>query len=64
MKKIILIGSGVVVAAIIAAVVLVVLNLGGLIKTAVETYGPPITKTEVRLGSADISILSGSGSPG
>lgn len=62
MKKIILIGSGVVVAAIIAMVVLVVLNLGDLIKAAVEKYGPPITKTEVRLGSADISILSGSGS--
>ncbi|MBG0790754.1 MAG: hypothetical protein H0S80_09680 [Desulfovibrionaceae bacterium] len=62
MKKIILIGSGVVVAAIIAMIVLVVLNLGDLIKAAVEKYGPPITKTEVRLGSADISILSGSGS--
>jgi hypothetical protein len=62
MKKIILIGSGVVIAAVIALVVLVVLNLGGLIKTAVEKYGPPITKTEVRLGSADISVLSGSGS--
>jgi len=62
MKKIILIGSGVVVAAIIALIVLVVLNLGDLIKTAVEEYGPPITKTEVRLGSADISVLSGSGS--
>lgn len=62
MKKIILIGSGVAVAVIIAAVVLVVLNLGSLIKTAVETYGPPITKTDVRLGSADISVLSGSGS--
>lgn len=62
MKKFILIGSGVVVAAIVAIIVLIVLNLGGLIKTAVETYGPPITKTEVRLGSADISVLSGSGS--
>ena len=62
MKKIILIGSGVVVAAVIAMIVLVVLNLGGLIKTAVEKYGPPITKTEVRLGSASISVLSGSGS--
>ena len=62
MKKIVLIGSGVVVAAVIALVVLIVLNLGDLIKTAVEKYGPPITQTEVRLGSADISVLSGSGS--
>lgn len=62
MKKYIMIGSGVVVAAVIAMIVLVILNLGGIIKTAVETYGPPITKTEVQLGSADISVLSGSGS--
>ncbi len=61
MKKTILIGSGVVLAAIVVLIVLVVLNLGSLIKTAVEEYGPPITKTEVRLGSADISVLSGSG---
>nr|WP_321256363.1 AsmA family protein [uncultured Pseudodesulfovibrio sp.] len=62
MKKFIFIGIGVVTAAIIAVAVLVVLNLGDIIKTAVEKYGPPITKTEVKLGSADISILSGSGS--
>jgi hypothetical protein len=61
MKKYILIGAGVIVAGLITAVVLVILNLGDLIKTAVEEFGPPITKTEVRLGSADISVLSGSG---
>ncbi|WP_319583831.1 hypothetical protein [uncultured Pseudodesulfovibrio sp.] len=61
MKKYILIGSGVIVAGLITAIVLVILNLGDLIKTAVEEFGPPITKTEVRLGSADISVLSGSG---
>jgi len=61
MKKYILIGAGVIVAGLITAIVLVILNLGDLIKTAVEEFGPPITKTEVRLGSADISVLSGSG---
>ncbi|EGB16670.1 hypothetical protein DND132_3467 [Pseudodesulfovibrio mercurii] len=61
MKKYILIGAGVLVAGIITAIVLVILNLGDLIKTAVEEFGPPITKTEVRLGGADISVLSGSG---
>jgi uncharacterized protein involved in outer membrane biogenesis len=61
MKKYILIGAGVIVAGLITAIVLVILNLGDLIKTAVEEFGPPITKTEVRLGGADISILSGSG---
>jgi hypothetical protein len=61
MKKFILIGAGVLVAGVIAAVVLVILNLGSLVKTAVEEFGPPITKTEVRLDSADISVLSGSG---
>ncbi|NDV17891.1 hypothetical protein GO013_00470 [Pseudodesulfovibrio sp. JC047] len=61
MKKYMLIGIGTLLAAIIAVVILVVLNLGDIIKVAVEKYGPPITKTEVKLGSADISILSGSG---
>ncbi|WP_207262541.1 hypothetical protein [Desulfovibrio sp. Huiquan2017] len=61
MKKYIFIGAGVILAGIITAIVLVILNLGDLIKTAVEEFGPPITKTEVRLGSADISVLSGAG---
>jgi uncharacterized protein involved in outer membrane biogenesis len=34
-------------------------KIGPLIKTAVNTYGPPITKTEVRLGDVGISIFSG-----
>jgi len=62
MKKIFLIGGSAVVLGIIAMIVLAILNLGSIIKTATETYGPQITKTEVKLGSADISILSGSGS--
>ena len=61
MKKYIFIGSGVLVVAIIGMIVLAVMNLGSIIKTATEKYGPQITKTEVKLGSADISVLSGSG---
>jgi len=61
MKKYLLIGGGVIVVAVIAMIILAVMNLGSIIKTATETYGPKITQTEVKLGSADISILSGSG---
>lgn len=61
MKKYIGIGVGVIVVGVIGMIVLAVLNLGTLIKTATETIGPKITKTEVLLNSADISILSGSG---
>jgi len=61
MKKYIFIGVGAVIVGIITLIVLAVLNLGDLIKTVTEKYGPEITKTEVRLGSADISVLSGSG---
>jgi uncharacterized protein involved in outer membrane biogenesis len=59
MKKWILIGAGVVVAVIIVAVILIATNIGPMIKKAVNTYGPDITKTDVRLGDVDISLLSG-----
>lgn len=62
MKKYMLVGGGVLVLCIIGALMLVILNLGDVIKAAVNKYGPPITQTEVRLGSADISVLSGAGS--
>ncbi len=61
MKKYILIGAGALAVVVITMVVLVILNLGDVIKAAVEKFGPPITQTEVKLGSADISILNGSG---
>jgi len=59
MKKWILLGIGGLI--IIAIIVLVVgiSNLGPIIKKTVNTYGPEITKTEVRLGDVGISILSG-----
>lgn len=61
MSKYIYIGVGAIVFGVVGMIVLAVLNLGTLIKTATETVGPKLTQTEVRLDSADISILSGSG---
>jgi hypothetical protein len=58
MKKWLLIG-GVVVIILIIFLVVGVSNLGPLIKNAVNTYGPKITKTEMRLADVDISIFSG-----
>lgn len=62
MKKYILIGITVLLIGFFSIVFYGVMNLGELIKTATETYGPKITKTEVKLDSVDISILSGSSS--
>ena len=49
--------------AFLIVVVLVVsfLFLGSIVKKGVETVGPTITKTEMKLGSATLSVLSGSG---
>ena len=58
MKKLVLIGCAIV---IIIAVLLVAgfSNIGPIIKNAVNTYGPGMTKTEVRLGDVGISLFSG-----
>jgi len=61
MKKYMIIGIGGLLVVIIALIILAVLNLGALIKVAVEEVGPKLTQSEVKLGSADISFLSGSG---
>ena len=61
MKKIILIVAGVAVVAVIALVVILTLSLDSLVKKGVETVGPQITKTEMKLDKASISVLSGSG---
>lgn len=58
MKKWILIGAGAVVVIIIVGVILIASNLGPMIKTAVNTYGPGITKTKVSLGNVDVSLFS------
>ncbi len=46
---------------LIAAVVAVSLSLDKIIRHAVITAGPAITKVEVKLDSVDLSLLSGSG---
>lgn len=62
MKKVILIVAAVVVVLIIAGVVALTLSLDSLVKKGVETVGPKITQTEMKLEGANISVLSGSGS--
>jgi len=47
---------------VLGAILYIYLNLNTLIKTGVETAGPRITRTEVRLGSSNISIFDGKGS--
>jgi uncharacterized protein involved in outer membrane biogenesis len=64
MKKIIIgIGIGLVVILIIA-VVAIGLSLDRIVKTGVETFGPKLTKVDVKLDKVSISILSGSGKIG
>lgn len=62
MKKFIALGASVLVVLIIGLVVTVVLSINPIIEKAVNTFGPKITDTDVRLGSANVSFLSGSGS--
>ena len=58
MKKWILLGSGGLIAVIIIVLVVGVSNIGPMIKKTVNTYGPEMTKTEVRLGDVGVSLLS------
>jgi uncharacterized protein involved in outer membrane biogenesis len=58
MKKWFLIGAAVVVI-IIIVLVIGISNLGPMIKKAVNTYGPKMTKTEVHLRDVGVSIFSG-----
>jgi uncharacterized protein involved in outer membrane biogenesis len=46
---------------VIIAVVAVGLSLNGAIKKGVETFGPQITKVDVKLDSVSLSLFSGSG---
>ena len=61
MKKIILIVAAIAAIGLIALVVILTLSLGSIIKKGVETVGPQLTKTEMKLESANISLFSGSG---
>ena len=57
MKKWIYIGIGVIVV-IIAIVIFGLSNLGPIIKTAVNSYGPKITKTDLHVDDVGVSIFS------
>ncbi len=52
---------GILLLVVVGLGVYLVMNSGGLIKTAVETYGPKYLGVDVRLGSADISLTQGTG---
>ena len=62
MKKKILIGTGVGILVVIAAVVIIVgFFLGDVIKAGMETIGPKVTQTTLTVDSVSVSILTGSG---
>jgi hypothetical protein len=58
MKKFLII-IGVIVVLMIIVLVIGISNLGPIIKTAVNTYGPKITQTEVHVADVSVSLLSG-----
>jgi len=61
MKKLIVRIAIVVIVLVLVAVVASFFLLGSIIKKGVETVGPQITKTEMRLDGASLSVFSGSG---
>ena len=58
MKKWIFIGLGAIVVLLVVIVVVGISKLGPLVKMAVNTYGPKITGTELRVDDVGISIFS------
>ncbi|MGD2185493.1 MAG: hypothetical protein PVI71_05170 [Desulfobacterales bacterium] len=58
MKKWIVIGLGAIVVLVIVVVVVGISKLGPIVKMAVNTYGPKITDTELRVDDVGISIFS------
>ena len=64
MKRGILIGGGALAVLIVVGVVFLWSNIGSVIKTAVEKFGPEILKAEVTLSEVDISATSGEGRSG
>ncbi len=61
MKKLFLIGV-IVLVLIVGGLVFLYLSLNRFIRSAVETYGPQVTKSDVKLGSVNVSPLSGNAS--
>ena len=58
MKKWIFIGLGAIVILLVIVVVVGISKLGPLVKMAVNTYGPKITNTELRVDDVGISLFS------
>jgi len=58
MKKVLVV-LGIILVIIIVALIIGISNLGPLIRTAVNTYGPNITQTEVHVADVGISLFSG-----
>jgi len=58
MKKFSLV-SVIILMALIVVIVVVLFNLGPFAAKAINLYGPRLTKTEVHVSTADISLLSG-----
>ena len=61
MKRILMIGGIVVGVLLVALVVFLFTGLGAAIKAIVEGVGSEVTKVDVRLASADVSLTSGEG---
>jgi len=62
MKKLLIKIAIAVVVLLVVVIFAAAMFLGSLMKKGVETVGPTLTKTDVKLGSASLSLLSGSGS--
>jgi len=58
MKKWILIGLAVIVVVIAGGVMFGLSKIGPIIQSTVNTYGPDITKTDVKLGDVNVSLFS------
>lgn len=60
-KRVILVGGGLVVLAVVGAVVFLASSLDSLVKGVIERTGSQLTGTPVRLGSVEIDLRSGRG---
>ena len=58
MKKLIFIGLGALLLIVVGVVVFGLSKIGPIVQSAVNTYGPGITKTDVRLVDVDVSLFS------
>jgi len=58
MKKVMIV-SAIILLALIALLVVGLFNVGPIVAKAINVYGPRLTRTEVRVSNADISLLSG-----